>query len=63
MCYSSHVKDTLTLENQPFFKRMEVLIFDTHRSLSFIIYTFLFTQCHSREGCLFTSGKTCDVEC
>ena len=25
MCYSSHFKDTLTLENQPFFKRMEIL--------------------------------------
>ena len=37
MCYSFRFKDTLTLDNQPFFKRMEVLIFDTHRPLSAII--------------------------
>ena len=61
MCYSSHFKDTLTLENQPFFK-MEILIFDTHRPLSTIIYPFQFTQRHSCEGCLFTLGKTCDIE-
>ena len=61
MCYSSHFKDTLTLENQPFFKRMEILIFDTHQSLSDIIFPFQFTKCHSSEGCLFTSEKTCDV--
>ena len=63
MCYSSCFKDTLTYENQPFFKRMEILIFDTDRPLSAMIYPFQFTQCHSREGCLFTSGKTCNVEC
>ena len=63
MCYSSHFEDTLKLENQPLFKRMEILIFDTHRSLSAIIYPFQFTQRHSREGCFFTSRKTCDVEC
>ena len=33
-CYSSHFQDTLTLENQPFVKRMEILIFDTHWPLS-----------------------------
>ena len=43
MCYSSHFKDTLTLENQPFFK-MEILIFDTHQQLSNIISPFQFTQ-------------------
>ena len=59
--YSSHFKDNLTLENQPFFKRMEIVIFDTHRPLSAIISPFQFTQRHSREGCLFTSEKTCDV--
>ena len=57
MCYSSHFKDTLTLENQPFFKRMEVLIFDAHRP------PFQFTRRHSCEGCLFTLKKTCDIEC
>ena len=61
MCYSSHFKDTLRLENQPFFKIMEILIFDTHRPLSAIISTFQFTQHHSSEGCLFASEKTCDV--
>ena len=57
MCYSSDFKDTLTLENQPFFKRMKILIFDTHRQLSAIIYPFQFTQRHSRECTLFTIGK------
>ena len=61
MCYSSHFKDTLTLENQPFFKRMEILISDTHRPLSAIISPFQCTQRHSSEGCLFISEKTCDV--
>ena len=48
MCYSSHFKNTLTSENQPFFKRMEILIFDTHRpatfrdNLSFPVYTASF---------------------
>ena len=37
---------------------MEILIFDTHLPLSAIIFHFQFTQRHSREGCLFTSGKT-----
>ena len=41
MCYSFHFKDTLTLENQPFFKRMEILMFDNHRALSAIIYPFI----------------------
>ena len=63
MYYSSHFKETLTLENQPFFKRMEILIFDTHRALSAIISPFQFTHCHSSEGGLFISEKTCDVEC
>ena len=63
MCYSSHFKDTLRLENQPFIKRMEILIFDTHWSLSAIISPFQFTQYHSSEGCLFTSEKTYDLEC
>ena len=56
-CYSSHFKDTLTLENQPFVKRMEILIFHTHRPLSAIISPFQFTKCHPSEGCLFTSEK------
>ena len=51
------------VRESPFFKRMEVLIFDTHRPLSAIISPFQFTQRHSSEGCLFTSEKTCDVEC
>ena len=61
MCYSSHFKNTLTLENQPFFNRMEILIFDTHRPLSAIISPFQFPQHDSSEGCIFTSEKTCDV--
>ena len=61
MCYCFHFKDTLTLENQPFFKRMEILIFDTRRPLSAIISPFQFTQRHSSEGCLFTSEKACDI--
>ena len=63
MCYSSHLKDTLTLEIQPFFKRMKILIFDTHWPLSAIISPFQFTQRHSSEGCLFTLEKICEVEC
>ena len=63
MRYSSHFKDTLTLQNQPFFKRMEILIFDTHQPHSPIISPFQFTQYHSSEGCLFASEKTCEVEC
>ena len=47
MCYSSHFKDTLALENQPFFKRMEILIFDTHWPLSAVISPFQFTQHNS----------------
>ena len=47
----------------PFFKKMEILIFDTHRLLSDKISPFEFTQRHSSEGCLFTSEKACDVEC
>ena len=61
MCYSSHFKDTLTLENQHFFKRTEILILNTPRPLSAIFSPFQFTQRYSREGCLFTSEKTCDV--
>ena len=57
MCYSSGFKDTLTLENQPFIKRMEILIFDTHRSLAAVISPFQVTQRHSSEGCFFTSEK------
>ena len=40
---------------------MEILIFDTYRPLSAIIYSFQFMQRHSHEVCLFTSGKTCGV--
>ena len=63
MCYSSRFKDTLTEVNQSFFKRMEILLFDTHQRLSAIISPFKFTQRHSSEGCLFMSEKTCEVEC
>ena len=63
MCYSSHLKYNLTLENQPFFKRMDILIFDTHLPLSATTSPFQFTQHHPSEGCLFTLEKTCDVEC
>ena len=40
---------------------MEILIFDIdipHQPLSAMISPFEFTQRHSSEGCLFTSGKT-----
>ena len=40
---------------------MEILIFDTHWSLSAIISPFQLTQCHSSEGCLLTSENTCDL--
>ena len=56
MCYSSHFKGTLT-ENQPYFKRMEILVFDTNRPLSAIFSPCQFTQRHSGEGGLFTSEK------
>ena len=36
---------------------MEILIFDTHRRLSFIVTLYKFTQRHSIEGCLFSSEK------
>ena len=42
-----------TQENQPFFKRMEILIFDTHQQLPTIIPPFKFMECQ----------KTCDTEC
>ena len=60
MCYSSHFKDTLTLESQPFIKRMEILIFDTHWLFSAKISPSQFTQQHSSDACLFTLEKTCD---
>ena len=63
MSYSSHFEDTLTRENQSFFKRMEALIFDTHQPFSTIISPFKFTQHHSSEDCLLTLEKTCDTEC
>ena len=31
MCYSSHFKDALTLENQPFAKRMEKQVASTNK--------------------------------
>ena len=46
-----------------FFKRMEIFMFYTHRRLSAIIAPYKFTQGHANEGCLFSSEKTCDVEC
>ena len=50
------------IRESPFFKRMEIFIFDTHRRLSAIIAPYKFTQRHSSEGCLFSWEKTCDVE-
>ena len=44
MCYSSHFKDTLTLENQPFFKKIEILISDTHQPFS---PKFILSSLHS----------------
>ena len=45
-------KDTLTSENQVFFKRMKILIFNTHLPLSSIISPFQITRRHSSDGCL-----------
>ena len=61
MRYSSHFKDTLTKENHPFFKRMEIITFDTHRRLFAIISPYEYMQRHSSESCLFLSEKACDV--
>ena len=63
MFYSSCFKDTLTQENQSFFKNVEILIFDTHWQLAPVISPFRVTQRYSSEGCLSTSEKTCDIEC
>ena len=54
---------TRTYENHPFFKKIEIFIFDSQRRLSAIITPYKFTQCYSSKGCLFSSEKTCDVEC
>ena len=40
---------------------MEIFIFDTHRRLSATIAPYKFSQRHSREGCLFSSEKNCDL--
>ena len=63
MRYSSRFKDTMTKENHPFFKRMEIFIFDHHRPLSAIISPYKTVQHHFTEGRLFLSEKTCDVSC
>ena len=44
MCYSSHFNDNLTIKSQPFFKTMEILISDTHWTLS---AKFLLSSLHS----------------
>ena len=36
---------------------------DTHNRLSAMISPYKYTQRHSREDCLLSSQKTCDVEC
>ena len=38
------------------------MTFDTRGRLSATISPFKCTQRHYSEGCLFSSGKTCDVE-
>ena len=44
-------------ENHPFFKRIEILIFDTHQQLSAIISPHKFVQCHSSGNLLIFIGK------
>ena len=39
---------------------MEIFIFNPDRLISAIIAPYKFTQHHSREGCVFSSEKTCD---
>ena len=39
---------------------MEIFIFDTHQQCSTIMFPYKFMQCHSSEGWLFSSEKTCD---
>ena len=39
------------------------MIFDTRQPLSAPICPYKYTQRHSSEGYLFSSEKTCDVEC
>ena len=51
------------IRESPFFKRMEILIFDTHWRPSAIISPYKFTQRHSSEDCLFSVEKTCATEC
>ena len=63
MWYSSLSKDNLALENYPFFKRMEIMTFDTHHGLSAMISLYKYTQRHFSEGYLFSLEKTCDVDC
>ena len=37
-----------------FFKRMEIMTFDTQQQLSAIISPYKLLLCHSRKGCLFS---------
>ena len=63
ICLASRIP--LRKKNHPFFKRMEIMAFDTHWRISTIIspykYRKLLMQLHSSEGCLFSSEKSCDV--
>ena len=43
--------------------RIEIMTFDTHQRLFAINSPYNYAKCHSSEGCLFSSAKTCDVEC
>ena len=51
MWYSSCFKDTVAYSD-PFFKRMTIFIFVTHRRLTVIIAPYKFTQRYIGEGCL-----------
>ena len=37
-------------------------MFDTHWQLSAILGLYKFMQCHSSEGCLVSSKKTCNKQ-
>ena len=44
-------------ENQPFFKGMKIMTFDTHRRPSAVTPPYKCTQRHSSKGGLFSSEK------
>ena len=55
--------DILLVSRILWHRRMEIFMFGNHWQLSTVIAPYEFTECHSSEGCLFSSEKTFDVEC